>query len=202
MTTRFTSRRTNKPRVNNQRVQVPPSRKAENLKKSPKVPHQKDQRIKEPPLKREEEFKKCQKLQAVKGKRITDAHSKGTKDINGSPELMAVKNHIIKEPPLEREEGLEGSMIPKVRNNHLTQGTIKGKGVAESEAVVKRTMDAEGDFRESMVEMISQNEIGNPEELEELLASYLYLNPDEYQDVIIRAFRQVWLQVLEISRNN
>lgn len=72
----------------------------------------------------------------------------------------------------------------------------RGRGKSlESFAVVKRSLDPHEDFRESMVEMIRQNGIERPEEMEGLLACYLALNADEYHDVIVKVFRQVWLDV-------
>ncbi|KAL6991281.1 hypothetical protein U1Q18_009398 [Sarracenia purpurea var. burkii] len=65
----------------------------------------------------------------------------------------------------------------------------------DSFAVVKRSIDPPEDFRNSMIEMIEENKIGKPEELEELLACYLTLNADEYHDLIIKVFRQVWFDL-------
>ncbi|XP_068325390.1 transcription repressor OFP5-like [Pyrus communis] len=59
-------------------------------------------------------------------------------------------------------------------------------------AVVKCSFDPQKDFRDSMVEMIVEKKITQPEDLEELLACYLTLNSDEYHDLIIKVFRQVW----------
>ncbi|CAA6661140.1 unnamed protein product [Spirodela intermedia] len=75
--------------------------------------------------------------------------------------------------------------------------TISGRrgGGAWGFAVVKRSRDPQRDFRESMVEMIERNGMGRAEELEGLLACYLALNADEYHDVIVRVFRQLWLEM-------
>ncbi|KAK9696868.1 hypothetical protein RND81_08G002400 [Saponaria officinalis] len=61
-----------------------------------------------------------------------------------------------------------------------------------SYAIVKRSCDPHHDFKESMVEMIMEKNIRRSEELEELLACYLTLNSEEYHDVIVKVFRQVW----------
>lgn len=71
----------------------------------------------------------------------------------------------------------------------------KGRRSLEGFAVVKRSRDPQRDFRESMVEMIERNRMGRAEELEGLLACYLALNADEYHDVIVRVFRQLWLEM-------
>lgn len=65
----------------------------------------------------------------------------------------------------------------------------------ENFAVVKCSLDPEKDFRDSMIEMIMEKRISQPEELEELLACYLTLNSDEYHDLIIKVFRQVWFNL-------
>ena len=70
----------------------------------------------------------------------------------------------------------------------------------ESFAVVKRSTDPQRDFRESMVEMIEKNGMGKAEELERLLACYLALNAEEYHGVIVKVFKQVWLDLdIEIA---
>jgi uncharacterized protein (TIGR01568 family) len=65
----------------------------------------------------------------------------------------------------------------------------------ESFAVAKCSFDPQQDFRDSMLEMIMEKRISQPEELEELLACYLTLNSDEYHDLIIKVFRQVWFDL-------
>ncbi|XVF87275.1 hypothetical protein PTKIN_Ptkin18bG0106000 [Pterospermum kingtungense] len=65
----------------------------------------------------------------------------------------------------------------------------------ESFAVMKCSFDPEKDFRDSMVEMIREETISQPEELEELLACYLTLNSDTYHDLIIKVFQQVWFDL-------
>ncbi|XP_044962718.1 uncharacterized protein LOC123416178 [Hordeum vulgare subsp. vulgare] len=64
----------------------------------------------------------------------------------------------------------------------------------ESLAVVRRTRDPQRAFRESMSEMIASSggTDARPEELERLLACYLALNADEHHDCIVKVFRQVW----------
>ncbi|WCJ27257.1 Transcription repressor OFP5 [Euphorbia peplus] len=73
--------------------------------------------------------------------------------------------------------------------------TIEGFPGLDSFAVVKCSYDPQKDFRDSMVEMIQEKKLSKPEELEELLACYLTLNSDGYHDLIIRVFRQVWLDM-------
>ncbi|XP_010248390.1 PREDICTED: transcription repressor OFP5-like [Nelumbo nucifera] len=72
---------------------------------------------------------------------------------------------------------------------------VEGRTGLESFAVAKCSLDPQKDFRESMVEMIVQNHMRQPEELENLLACYLSLNSDEYHDLIVKVFRQVWFDM-------
>ncbi|XP_040380644.1 uncharacterized protein LOC121054570 [Oryza brachyantha] len=68
-------------------------------------------------------------------------------------------------------------------------------------AVVRRTRDPQRAFRESMVEMIASSGgsiAARPEELERLLACYLALNADEHHDCIVKVFRQVWFEYINL----
>ncbi|XP_014518690.1 transcription repressor OFP5 [Vigna radiata var. radiata] len=67
--------------------------------------------------------------------------------------------------------------------------------VLESFAVIKSSIDPMQDFRDSMIEMIIENQIIQPEEMEDLLVCYLTLNADEYHDLIIKVFRKVWFDM-------
>ncbi|EPS73962.1 hypothetical protein M569_00800, partial [Genlisea aurea] len=67
------------------------------------------------------------------------------------------------------------------------------RGVAQSFPVVKSSRDPRRDFRDSMVEMILENNLSESKEFEELLASYLALNSDEYHELIITVFKQIWI---------
>lgn len=64
----------------------------------------------------------------------------------------------------------------------------------ESFAVVKSSSDPRRDFRESMVEMILENRLTASGDLEDLLACYLALNSDEYHDLIVKVFEEIWLE--------
>jgi uncharacterized protein (TIGR01568 family) len=70
--------------------------------------------------------------------------------------------------------------------------------VAEEEvrwglAVVKRSKDPYGDFRESMVEVIVGRQVFGAPELERLLESYLSLNAPRLHPVILQAFSDIWV---------
>ncbi|KAE9460940.1 hypothetical protein C3L33_07166, partial [Rhododendron williamsianum] len=74
----------------------------------------------------------------------------------------------------------------------------KRRSFSASLAVVKSSFDPQRDFRESMVEMIVENNIRASKDLEELLACYLSLNSDEYHDLIVKAFQQIWFDMAHL----
>ncbi|MFS7901527.1 putative transcription factor OFP family [Helianthus anomalus] len=88
----------------------------------------------------------------------------------------------------------------KVNGIRRRNGNGKGKGrsLSESLAVVKTSADPGRDFKESMVEMIMENNIKSSKDLEDLLACYLALNSDEYHDLIIKVFKQIWFECTDI----
>ncbi|KAG1346552.1 transcription repressor OFP1 [Cocos nucifera] len=59
-------------------------------------------------------------------------------------------------------------------------------------AVVKQSTNPYEDFRSSMVEMITEREMREPEELERLLHSYLSLNSPCHHPAILEAFADLW----------
>jgi uncharacterized protein (TIGR01568 family) len=73
------------------------------------------------------------------------------------------------------------------------------RSLSDSLAVVKSSFDPQKDFRESMVEMIVENNIKASKDLEDLLACYLSLNSDEYHDLIIKVFKQIWFDLTDIK---
>ncbi|KAK7359179.1 hypothetical protein VNO77_01127 [Canavalia gladiata] len=76
---------------------------------------------------------------------------------------------------------------------------VEEKAGLDSFAVVKCSLDPQQDFRDSMIEMIVEKQISQPEEMEELLACYLTLNSNEYHDLIIKEFKKVWLYMSQAS---
>ncbi|KAA8543666.1 hypothetical protein F0562_021588 [Nyssa sinensis] len=71
------------------------------------------------------------------------------------------------------------------------QATGRRRSFLQSFAIVKSSFDPQKDFRDSMVEMIVENNIRSSKDLEELLACYLSLNSDEYHNLIVKAFEQI-----------
>ncbi|KAA8515050.1 hypothetical protein F0562_018163 [Nyssa sinensis] len=81
-------------------------------------------------------------------------------------------------------------MMMKKKKKKSKERTFEGRTVFDSFAVAKCSLDPQQDFRDSMLEMITEKAIREAEELEELLACYLTLNSDKYHDLIIKVFRQ------------
>ncbi|XAR68726.1 hypothetical protein NMG60_11000080 [Bertholletia excelsa] len=77
-------------------------------------------------------------------------------------------------------------------------GSGSRRTLSESCAVVKSSSDPQRDFRESMVEMIRENNIRASKDLEDLLACYLQLNSDEYHELIIKVFKQIWFDLANV----
>ncbi|GAU36848.1 hypothetical protein TSUD_213720 [Trifolium subterraneum] len=71
-------------------------------------------------------------------------------------------------------------------------------GFVDGFAVVKSSIDPISDFKESMVEMIVENNIRGSKDLEDLLACYLSLNSSDYHDVIVKAFEQIWYDMAQL----
>ena len=95
---------------------------------------------------------------------------------------------------------------PRLRSRRvhaLTDGRVsttrasghRRSAARRSFAVVKASTDPPSDFRESMVEMIIENNMHTPEDMQELLECYLSLNSREYHGVIKEVFRGVWLEI-------
>ncbi|KAL0407451.1 UNVERIFIED_CONTAM: Transcription repressor OFP5 [Sesamum latifolium] len=93
------------------------------------------------------------------------------------------------------EDMKKARMKSKKKERKEQTEVVEGKTMFDSFAVVKSSYDPQQDFRDSMVEMIRAKGIDRPEDLEELLACYLTLNHDEYHDLIIKVFREVWIEL-------
>ncbi|XP_023518285.1 transcription repressor OFP1-like [Cucurbita pepo subsp. pepo] len=86
---------------------------------------------------------------------------------------------------------------PKIGHRKIgsRKSTSSRRSLSDSLAVMKSSYDPQKDFRESMVEMIVENNIRGSKDLEDLLACYLCLNADEYHDLIIKVFKQIWFDL-------
>ncbi|XP_011041802.1 PREDICTED: transcription repressor OFP4 [Populus euphratica] len=74
----------------------------------------------------------------------------------------------------------------------------RNKTLSESFAVVMSSVDPQRDFKDSMVEMIVENNIQDSKDLEDLLACYLSLNSRKYHDFIVKAFEQIWFDMTDL----
>ncbi|KAI4316807.1 hypothetical protein L6164_024750 [Bauhinia variegata] len=72
--------------------------------------------------------------------------------------------------------------------------TVEGK-VKESFAVVKKSKDPYDDFKRSMLEMITEMEMFEAKDLEQLLQCFLTLNSRRYHGVIVQAFMEIWKEL-------
>ncbi|KAH0470943.1 hypothetical protein IEQ34_000666 [Dendrobium chrysotoxum] len=87
----------------------------------------------------------------------------------------------------------------RIKSPKLVQKrVVKRNGLTDSFVVVKSSSDPKGDFRESMVDMIVENNLFSLKELEELLACYLLLNSSEYHDLIVEVFEKIWSDITDI----
>ncbi|OAY24161.1 transcription repressor OFP2 [Manihot esculenta] len=73
----------------------------------------------------------------------------------------------------------------------------RNKTLSQSFAVVMSSVDPQKDFRDSMMEMIIENNIHTSKDLEELLACYLSLNSKEYHHLIVKAFEEIWFHMTD-----
>ncbi|XP_023544136.1 transcription repressor OFP5-like [Cucurbita pepo subsp. pepo] len=119
-----------------------------------------------------------------------EKNSKGRRKLRVYSPRTATKLEICKIKALEDMKKAKLKMKKKVRESIVEEETE-----LESFAVVKSSFDPQQDFRDSMVEMIMERRISKAEELEELLACYLTLNSDQYHNLIIKVFRQVWFDL-------
>ncbi|KAL2346334.1 hypothetical protein Fmac_000334 [Flemingia macrophylla] len=80
------------------------------------------------------------------------------------------------------------------RGVEATTARLK-KTARESFAVVKKSKDPYQDFKKSMMEMISEMEMSEAQDLEQLLQCFLALNSRSYHAVIVRAFMEICQQM-------
>ncbi|KAK7409973.1 hypothetical protein VNO78_00422 [Psophocarpus tetragonolobus] len=94
----------------------------------------------------------------------------------------------------ENRRGAETTEKVKKKTTTLRRSCVEGK-VKESFAVVKKSKDPYQDFKKSMMEMITEMDMSEAEDLEQLLQCFLALNSRSYHAVIVRAFMEIWQQM-------
>ncbi|KAI3993646.1 hypothetical protein MKX01_002659 [Papaver californicum] len=92
---------------------------------------------------------------------------------------------------------MAGKTSTSSRLSRSSNDNKTASSVSDSFAVVKSSFDPQRDFYESMVEMILENNLRATNELEELLACYLSLNSNEYHDLIVQVFEQIWFDLTD-----
>ncbi|KAJ6827975.1 transcription repressor OFP2-like [Iris pallida] len=103
-----------------------------------------------------------------------------------------------KSSPAVVSPGRKVRLAPRRPSGGRSRSSRRGP-LDESFAVVKSSSDPRRDFRESMMEMISENKLTAPKDLEDLLACYLALNSNEYHAVIVDVFEEIWLDITKTS---
>nr|GMD64311.1 protein GRAVITROPIC IN THE LIGHT 1 [Ipomoea batatas] len=122
------------------------------------------------------------------------------------PELIGLEESVDFRPrkPVSKLTGvrLRGNNSPRIavrkirrRSPRIKRAGAEKMELPESVAMVKASVDPQKDFKESMMEMIEENDMKCSRDLEELLACYLSLNPEEYHHLIIKAFEQIWFEL-------
>ncbi|XP_031114071.1 transcription repressor OFP2-like [Ipomoea triloba] len=120
------------------------------------------------------------------------------------PELIGLEESVDFRPrkPVSKVSGvrLRGNDSPRIAVRKIRRSSARNKRaekmeLPESVAMVKASVDPQKDFKESMMEMIEENDMKCSRDLEELLACYLSLNPEEYHHLIIKAFEQIWFEL-------
>ncbi|XP_076918824.1 transcription repressor OFP1-like [Bidens hawaiensis] len=115
------------------------------------------------------------------------------------PDLELQLPPIITKPANPASRNQKSSVFGKkqlrAKSKRIVKKYDQTKNLSESLVVVKSSYDPEKDFMQSMMEMITENNIRSDKDLEELLGWYLSLNSDEYHDVIVKAFEQIWFSL-------
>ncbi|KAI3987169.1 hypothetical protein MKX01_031653 [Papaver californicum] len=132
------------------------------------------------------------------------AGSPGLKLRSNSPRILTRKAHsknmtmtFLGGKPRTTTTTTTGTKKPTTAKLIPVVSSIK-TSVSDSFAIIKSSFDPQRDFRESMVEMIVENNLRKSGDLEELLACYLLLNSNEYHDIIVEVFQQIWFDLTDI----
>ncbi|KAK7332090.1 hypothetical protein VNO80_28837 [Phaseolus coccineus] len=163
----------------------------ENFEKTEKQPHKKMSSERQN-LKQTEEMK-------VKTNRKKLSHHLSREHQRRKPKpssrLQIHSPRMVSKVEICKIKALEDMKKAKLKMKKEREEIVEEIPGLESFAVIKSSIDPKQDFRDSMIEMIIENQIIEPEEMEDLLACYLTLNADEYHDLIIKVFRKVWFDI-------
>lgn len=114
------------------------------------------------------------------------------KSVSRSSTSPASRKSVSRSGGVKIRNKLTSMRTETARGRKSVKCEKKGMFYSQSFAIVKASVDPEQDFRESMMEMIVENNISASKDLEDLLACYLSLNSNQYHDLIIKAFEQIW----------
>ncbi|KAF8107587.1 hypothetical protein N665_0119s0052 [Sinapis alba] len=196
--------------VNRDRQQRCERRDQKLLEQKPKRPEQEAEvKMKKPARRTGTETKPAHQWQQLKETKLREVKLKADKQRKsmylrrdvGTKENSKVRVFSPRSSEKCRVKAIEDLKKAKLRarEQELVIATEEDGGMEnESFAVVKCSSDPRKDFRDSMIEMIMENGINQPEELKELLVCYLRLNSDEYHDMIINVFQQVHNDLLTL----
>ncbi|XP_060211527.1 transcription repressor OFP8-like [Lycium barbarum] len=92
-------------------------------------------------------------------------------------------NNLFSSRSFTSSDSSEYSLRQKTRRRRVAKGGVKG-----SLAVVKKSSDPYSDFKDSMLEMIMENQIFAAKDLENMLECFLKLNSQHHHGVIIEVF--------------
>ena len=99
----------------------------------------------------------------------------------------------------EKSNGMfNDKSFPRRRQSYVSLSSNGAKSrVFDSFLMEKCSYDPKQDFKESMVEMILEKELHQDSyDLMELLQCYLSLNSQKFHNIIIRAYAEVWVDIL------
>nr|KYP64577.1 hypothetical protein KK1_019178 [Cajanus cajan] len=113
------------------------------------------------------------------------------RDLSSSSSRRRRKTSSVKKVERVRFHGATAAARLK---KTVTRSSVEGK-VRESFAVVKKSKDPYEDFKKSMMEMITEMEMSEAQDLEQLLQCFLALNSRSYHAVIVHAFMEIWQQM-------
>nr|AGV22117.1 ovate family protein 1 [Betula luminifera] len=127
--------------------------------------------------------------------------SLSVKIVKGEQKTSPVRRFSVTSPGvrLRINSPRVGSRKVQGQSRRSVSSSTSRRSISDSFAVVKSSFDPQRDFTESMVEMIVENNIKASKDLEDLLACYLSLNSDEYHDLIIKVFKQIWFNLTDIK---
>lgn len=113
------------------------------------------------------------------------------------------RNSTVRSPGLRLRTNsprIASRKIQALARKSVSSSSRRVRGsLSESFAVVKTSVDPQRDFRESMMEMILANNLRASKDLEDLLACYLQLNSDEYHELIVEVFKQIWFAIAGVK---